>query len=246
MSSMLRERIRKGIRVLCVIVLAAAAVLIGIRVYKNMMYSRKETGIQEIAGDHKDKKEFAPDLAQLMQINPDTIGYIYFPELDISQPVVYRKNDNSYYLYRDFYQKPDEFGAVFLNGYNNAPLFTDGNSIVFGHTVFGWKGMFTGIRQLADREAFDKRRQFTVFTKDGGKYTCEIFAFEKTYYNDLSYQQDFYLDDQRDSWMAQVMDRAQYARRSTEAAPGEKIITLSTCADQGGLRYIVHAVAHKK
>ena len=68
--------------------------------------------------------------SELYQVNNDLVGYIYFDD-EHEYPIVQRKDDQNFYLYKDFFGNDDKSGTIFLNSKCN--LGDKGISLVYGH-----------------------------------------------------------------------------------------------------------------
>ena len=71
--------------------------------------------------------------SQLVQYNPDTVGYLDIPGL-LSLPVTQRENDNDYYLDHNFEGAESKEGCLFLDGVNRL-VPEDSCLIVYGHNM---------------------------------------------------------------------------------------------------------------
>lgn len=199
----------------------------------------KDYQIEKIAGVENQNVDFVPDWDALRKVNPDIVAWIYYPAADISYPVL-QSNNNTYYLKHDFNKVANDEGAIFLDCDNKSD-FSDKNNIVYGHTIFGWKGMFTGLKKLTDKNFFDTNNRFILFTPDA-TYRCDIFSFESTVINSLSYQMDFMLGNQIVTWSNQIKANSLYANENVSIGKNSRVLTLSTCAAMdSNKRYIVHA-----
>ena len=87
--------------------------------------------------------------ARLLELNPDTIGYLTVGE-SISLPVVQRKNDNDHYLNHAFDGKASEAGALFLDG-SNLLVPEDPVLMVYGHNMRNGT-MFHNLTEFSDRK----------------------------------------------------------------------------------------------
>ena len=78
---------------------------------------------------------FSVDFQKLLEINPDTIAWIRFPDepSQINYPVV-QGTDNSKYLKKTFSSNENTLGAIFLN-VDNQKDFSDKNSVIYGHRM---------------------------------------------------------------------------------------------------------------
>ena len=73
------------------------------------------------------------DTASLLAINPDFIGWLYFPAEDISYPVTHT-TDNEYYLHTGFEGDYVFAGCLFTDCLNN-PGFDDPHTIIYVHNM---------------------------------------------------------------------------------------------------------------
>lgn len=82
--------------------------------------------------------------SELYQINNDLVGYIYLDN-EHEYPIVQRKDDQNYYLYKNFFGEDDKSGTIFLNSQCN--LGGKGISLIYGHHMKNGS-MFGDISEL--------------------------------------------------------------------------------------------------
>lgn len=92
--------------------------------------------------------------------NEDVIAYIYFPEANISYPIVQDK-DNTKYLNTNIWGNYSANGSIFLDCNNNKD-FSDTSSIVYGHHMRNG-GMFGSLEASCSENINDL--QFTIYTR---------------------------------------------------------------------------------
>ena len=195
--------------------------------------------IQQIANKSASKNSFEPNWDELLAINPDVCAYLYYPKMQLSFPVV-ATNSNSYYLNHDIYKQYNVFGSIFLDK-DCSKTFGSQNSIIYGHSIINKNnGMFTPIKNLRDKNTFDSCGKFIVFTPQGN-YICEIFSFQYTAIKTQPYRISFTDDSDFESWISKIKSDSLYTNESIKINKSSKIVTLSTCADNGANRYVVHA-----
>lgn len=85
------------------------------------------------------------DFANLKKTNPDFRGWLYFPALDISYPVV-QGEDNNYYLKHSFEGESVNAGCIFMDCEASAD-WSDRNTFVFGHNMRD-ESMFGSFKNL--------------------------------------------------------------------------------------------------
>ncbi len=100
--------------------------------------SNSEKQYQQLSDDvNKDsesqEKDVSVDFGKLKEINSDVVGWIKINETNIDYPIV-QKKDNDYYLNKNFYNKDDRTGAIFVD-YKNKSDFTDINTVIYGHNI---------------------------------------------------------------------------------------------------------------
>lgn len=100
--------------------------------------SNSEKQYQQLSNDVNiendgQEKDSSIDFGKLKEINSDVVGWIKINETNIDYPIV-QKNDNDYYLNKNFYNKDDRTGAIFLD-YKNKSDFTDVNTVIYGHNI---------------------------------------------------------------------------------------------------------------
>lgn len=76
------------------------------------------------------KPQILAKYSELYQVNNDLVGYIYLDD-EHEYPIVQRKDDQNFYLYKDFFGDDDKSGTIFLN--SQCTLGDKGISLVYGH-----------------------------------------------------------------------------------------------------------------
>jgi len=164
--------------------------------------------------------------AEMLQINPDYVGWIRIDGTDIDYPVV-RGTDNEKYLHTSFYGEENITGAVFMDYRNVGDLTTHklGESlphiIIYGHNL-QQGGMFSDLRRLLNSQFYEEHRIITLIVNDK-HIEFEIFSARRTDIHDPAY--DLNLDNPRS--FARFADKIDAPLRATQ------IITLSTCIRGG-------------
>ncbi|MBR4306359.1 MAG: class B sortase, partial [Ruminiclostridium sp.] len=86
-------------------------------------------------GGVRNEAGILPSFEQLLDINPDTVGYLKIPGTAIDYPVV-KSEDNDYYLFRDFYGNPNKSGTVMMDHKNVVSADkTSANLVLYGHNM---------------------------------------------------------------------------------------------------------------
>ena len=122
----------------------------------------------------KDYPELDIDFEELESINPDFIGVIYIPVLELRYPIVHSK-DNLEYLDKTFEGNTNAAGAIFLD-YECSRIMNDKNVFIYGHNMKN-QTMFGSLKRFMREEGLCAEDPYIyVYTKnDVRKY--QIFAY---------------------------------------------------------------------
>ncbi|MGN1168451.1 MAG: class B sortase [Lachnospiraceae bacterium] len=188
-----------------------------------------------------DKSGFEIDFDRLLEINPDTVGWIRFdPEpSEISYPIVQGK-DNETYLHKTFSDNENTMGAIFLNVDNNDD-FSDKNSIIYGHRMKDGS-MFKHLQDYDNKEFWKKNPYFYIYTTDGKKLTYHIYSVGVV--EDLSdtYLTQFPSEKGFKEFLNMTIETAVY-HTGVKVGENDRIVTLSTCtAASDEHRFVVRGV----
>ncbi len=125
---------------------------------------------------------FNIDWDGLRAINPDVVGWVYVPDSIINYPIVWRENDDEYYLRRTFGDNSvgtfgAEYGTIMLAGVNS-PEWTDQVNVIYGHHLNN-SSMFSLFgRCYGDSELFNQHREVFILTPVGN-FRMTSFACDK-------------------------------------------------------------------
>ena len=168
------------------------------------------------------------DFEALEEINPDVVGWLYIPILDLSYPVV-QGTDNEYYLNHIYDGDANFSGSIMLDCENN-PDMTDHNTFIYGHhmknkTMFG---ILSNI--LKNPDLIDDDPYIYYYTRDHA-YKYRMFSTFVTTTNSFVYL----MSDNRDQLNAYLektdMVNLYKKEENRKMYPNsvKNIITLSTC-----------------
>ena len=197
-----------------------------------------------IADLNKDKKEdeklvINEDIASLINVNPETVGWIKVNNTNIDYPIVQGVN-NEYYLKHNFYLEEDKNGWVFMDYRNDAERISD-NTILYAHNRY-YSGVMFGTLQNTLRYSWYSipENQIISFRTLYDNLEYQVFSIYKISLT-TDYMKTIFVDDaDRLEFFNMLKDRSIYDF-GVELSGDDKIITLSTCADEYN-RYVLHAV----
>lgn len=163
-------------------------------------------------------------LKALIDVNPDTFGWIRMDGTPIDYVVV-QGSDNDQYLHADFYNQYNFAGTVFLDAGvdQTAPL---QNYIIYGHRMQDGS-MFGTLGKMLDQDYFKQHPEFHLSLKDG-EYTAKIFAVVQTTTDYDWWITGFGSQEARDQYVQHAIDSS-YFDCGVFVGPKDQIVTLSTC-----------------
>ena len=125
------------------------------------------------------------NLAELQEVNPDVIGWIFFENDPINYPILY-SGDNNAYLRHTYTGEYAIAGSIFIDG-DNHPDFTDSRTIIYGHNMDDDTTMFSRLLRFLDKSYYDEHRFFQIITNNAA-YRYEIYASEVVEPTDARYE----------------------------------------------------------
>ena len=191
---------------------------------------KKKTRTREVLTSNYDK---------LLEINPDTVGWLKVLGTKINYPVV-RATDNKYYLERDFYQKKDYSGWVFMD-YRNGIDVLDDNTIIYAHNRYTSGVMFGTLTNTRKKSWYSNEENlYITFNTLHGQFKWKVFSIYSIDVTSDYLLTNFLNDNDRLKFFNMLKNRSQ-VKLDTEVTAKDKILTLSTCLDNDK-RLVVHAV----
>ncbi len=179
------------------------------------------------------------DFAELKKTNPDFRGWLYFPALEISYPVV-QGQDNNYYLNHSFEGESVKAGCIFMDSEASSD-WSDRNTFVFGHNMRD-ESMFGSFKNLVKGTAgCEENPYFYIYTEEN-VYTYEIFSYYKTTSTGDRYA-TFTSDASYDDYVKWATENSLFTSDADLSNRGN-IVSLSTCYGSAGTkrRVLLHGV----
>ncbi len=180
------------------------------------------------------------DVAGLLSINEDTVGWLKVNNTNVDYPVV-QASDNEFYLKRNFKKNNDNSGWIFMD-YRADAVNLSQNTIIFGHNMYYSGVMFGTLYKVKQANWYrDPENQIIEFDSLYEKMKWKIFSIY-TLPNTNDYLiSDFSSDDKYQEFLNLITGRSIYTF-NTPVSVQDKILTLSTCSNNGKNRLVIHAV----
>ncbi len=182
---------------------------------------------------------YVSPLTPLLDINPDTVGWLQVNNTNIDYPVVQAGNKD-YYLNYNFEKKKDVAGWIFMDP-RNSKTSLDKNTIIYGHNRFNNGVMFGTLGNVLKKSWYTNEENLIItFNTLYGEFKWKIFAIYPNPSNGDYLITSFASDEEFNTYLNMVKERSIYAF-TTEVTQNDKILTLSTCLDNYR-RLVVQAV----
>lgn len=175
------------------------------------------------------KQKFAP----LLQVNPETIAYIYAPGTQLDEPVVQTK-DNSTYLDKTFEgETAPLLGAVFMDT-DNKKDFSDQLTWLFAHargSKVADHRMFNDVN-FYDHQSYFDEHPYVVIETPKRKYYYEAVAMIIVPEDTAFYQTAFKSPQQFKEQLKKVYQIASVKNKKIKIRAEDKYLVLSTCREE--------------
>lgn len=217
--------------------------------YQNLdQYTEKEpTKPEETSYTKRDEIEtdeqtLTIDFEELKQKNPDIIGWIYIPLLEISYPVV-KCDNNEYYLNRTFEKNSNSCGCIFADCQNNSD-FSDYNTFVYGHNMKNGSMFGSLKRYLREEDLYHEDPYFYIYTEDFVYqymiYSCYVTEPDSQSYRFTNTNEEY------QKYLTEVIEKSS-VKCNTIENKNENTVTLSTCYGSGEQkkRLLIHGISVK-
>lgn len=188
--------------------------------------------------DDESVEEYKIDFNKLKEQNSDTIAYLKVNNTSIDNVVVKGK-DNDYYLKHNFNKEWNYAGWLFAD-YKNKFDNTDKNIIIYGHNMLDGSMLGT-LRKTFSREwqENESNREILLVTENE-TYLYRVFSTYSIKVEDYYIKTDFQNDSEYLEFLNTLKSRSNYNYNETLNV-NDRILTLSTCTDNGTKRVVLHA-----
>ena len=186
------------------------------------------------------EKSINKEIASLKEMNEDTVGWLKVNDTNVDYPVV-QANDNDYYLTNNFKKQHDTSGWIFMD-YRADSVNLSQNTIIFGHNMYYSGVMFGTLYKVKHKDWYSKEEnQIIEFDNINRKMKWKIFSIYVVPNTNDYLIADFSSKERFQEFLDLITNRSIY-NFNTPVANTDKILTLSTCSNNGTQRLVIHAV----
>lgn len=244
-----------------IVVLIICIVMFAINIYNSYKTKKDIEKVQDIFHNETtigvidntndpDESPILPQFESLLDINPETIGWVTVPNTTADFVVVQKTDEeigNEYYLKHDFFNESSESGAVFMDRRDIVTEnSTSDNLILYGHNQAD-KTMFGDLKKYKDIEFYknnpvltfstlyneNKYKIISYFVIDSDTEHEDIFDYHN--YINFNTQEKF------DYFISEIKDRS-YMLNDVDVKYGDNLLTLSTCSSEfSSARFVIVA-----
>lgn len=230
----MNDKMRKITRLIALI---ALVVSVGVLIFYAVDDMRsKNTGdkLKDLKGAQATSAlpDILPEYKALYAENPDTIGWLRIDGTGIDNVVMYAPDEIDKYLHTDFYGNYSYRGCLFVDEY--CDMLSSDNLIIYGHNMKDYS-MFGSLMYYVS-EDFYRQHKLISFDTIYEKQTYEIVAAIKTELVPEGsdgfkyYEYTGSGDEASFSEYVKFIEENKLYDTDAELSPGDKILTLSTCA----------------
>lgn len=190
--------------------------------------------------DEEEELTIMPGAQYLLDINPDTVGYISIPDTTISYPLMQTTTEDKkeYYLNHNFMGEEAKAGAIFLDWRLRFDAeYQSNNLIIYGHDMKDGS-MFGQLRKYKKEPDFYEAHPIIELNSNYKAYKYKIFgyfladgntdrdgSFKYWNYVNLNTEEEFY------EYVNNVKRRT-LRITDVDVKFGDKLVTLSTCSQE--------------
>lgn len=173
-----------------------------------------------------------PDLEALYQLNNDVVGYIYIADTNINNPVLQRRDQKDYYLYRDFNGDEDRHGSIYVR--EACDVFEPSDNVtIYGHNMADGT-MFANLHKFKDEDFFNEHPVVyfdTLYERHTYQVVC-VFRTSGTYGVGFPFHlYDDFEDEAEFNEFIKGIRKLAIHDSGISVQYGDKFICLSTCEE---------------
>ena len=178
------------------------------------------------------------DFTELLKENSDTVGWLIVNDTNINYPVV-QTSDNDYYLNHAYDKTSNNAGWVYADFRDNFNIFSK-NMVIYGHGRKD-KIMFGSLTKSLDKNWYTKEEN-QIIQLSTLKYNTmwQIFSIYTIPAESYYITTDFDSNEEYAKFLNEMLTRSIY-NFNVNLSTDDKVLTLSTCYNDNGIRLVVQA-----
>lgn len=194
--------------------------------------------LEKIKKDNSNNEKYIVDFKKLKSENSDVVAYIKVNNTNIEYPIV-KTSNNNFYLNHSFDKSKNSRGWIFAD-YKNKFDNTDKNIVIYGHNMRD-ESMFGSLKNILNKEWYNNAENNNItFLTEKENYIYKVFSIYKIESEDYYIKTNFKNDEDYEKFLNTIKNRS-IKNFDINLNINDKIITLSTCANNNKYRIVLHA-----
>jgi len=184
------------------------------------------------------------DFDKLLKQNNETVGWIKVNNTKVNYSIV-KHNDNEYYLKHDFNKKNNMNGWIYAD-YRADFNYFGTNTILYGHNLNN-KTMFGSLTWCLKESWYkNKENQYIKLSTPHSNTVWRIFSIY-TIKPEVYYLKTYFSNKEDHQLFLDTIHKRSIYNFNIEKniTTDDKVLTLSTCSDDGTKRVVIHALMIK-
>lgn len=178
------------------------------------------------------------DFSELIAKNNETVGWIKVNNTNVNYSIV-QHDDNEYYLKHDFNKRYNVNGWVYAD-YRDDFEYFGSNTIIYAHNMTDRSMFGSLVWCLKDSWYTNNDNHYIKLSSPKANTVWKIFSIY-TIKPEVYYLRTYFeSDDEHKTFLDNLTSRSIYDFQE-EVDVNDKILTLSTCTDDGTKRVVIHA-----
>ncbi len=178
------------------------------------------------------------DFDDLIKKNPDTVGWLKVNNTNVNYSVV-QTTDNSYYSKHDFNKRSNYAGWIY-GDYRDDFEYFGTNTIMYGHNMTN-RSMFGSLVWCLKSSWYkNEENHYIKLSTPSSNTVWKIFAIY-TIVPEVYYLKTYFENDNDHQEFLDTLKKRSIYDFDEDVSTENKILTLSTCTDDGTKRVVIHA-----
>ena len=178
------------------------------------------------------------DFSDLIAKNNETVGWIKVNNTNVNYSIV-QHSDNEYYLRHDFNKKYNINGWVYAD-YRDDFEYFGSNTIIYAHNMTDRSMFGSLVWCLKDSWYTNSENHYIKMSTPKANTVWKIFSIY-TIKPEVYYLRTYFeSEEEHKTFIDNLTDRSIYDFQE-DVSVNDKILTLSTCTDDGTKRVVIHA-----
>lgn len=246
-----KHQMKKIIAVVLFIIFFSLMCLSGYRIIKWIIENNRSKKIVEeisntvtvVVEEETNKEKYSIDFISLKEKNADVVAWTKVNGTNIEFPIV-KGTNNDFYLTHSLDESYNSAGWIFMD-YKNKLDGTDKNIVVYGHNRRD-DSMFGTLKNVLKEEWYNNNENYIIpFITEKNNSEYLVFSVYTIEVEDYYITTEFADDNEYEEFIKDIAGRS-VKDFGINVTKKDKILTLSTCADNNKYRVVLHAKEIRK